>query len=469
MTVGITSTCSVLVFNYVSNVANGNNVVIVFSVIGVIIVGAIFCTICDVIRRRAMVERPVSQILKATEKIASGDFSVRLIPNHDYLKYDEYDLIYENINTLATELSKNELLKNDFISNVSHEIKTPLAVIQNYAQSLNNKKLDDKKKEEYIKGLVEQTKKLSDLISNILKLNKLENQKIVAEKEKFNLSELVRTTTLQFEEMIENKGLDLECDIDEIEIVSYQYLLEIVLNNLISNAIKFTNQGKIFISLKKQNQFVVVKVKDTGIGMDNEVGQHIFDKFYQGDKSRSTEGNGLGLALVKKVIDTIGGEISVESKVGVGTTFTIKLKQNINRWEMKKKNDFEFTYIAPTSEERKEIESIRRGYVKKEKTSLTKLEYLRKLDWKVKNIPTAYALIAGILGLLIFGLGMAMVLEWYLYVWGVIVAAVGVVPMGFANFINKKTIQHYKDKYSEEILRISDELLNTEEGNDWFW
>lgn len=331
LTVGITSTCSVLVFNYVSNVANGNNVVIVFSVIGVIIVGAIFCTICDVIRRRAMVERPVSQILKATEKIASGDFSVRLIPNHDYLKYDEYDLIYENINTLATELSKNELLKNDFISNVSHEIKTPLAVIQNYAQSLNNKKLDDKKKEEYIKGLVEQTKKLSDLISNILKLNKLENQKIVAEKEKFNLSELVRTTTLQFEEMIENKGLDLECDIDEIEIVSYQYLLEIVLNNLISNAIKFTNQGKIFISLKKQNQFVVVKVKDTGIGMDNEVGQHIFDKFYQGDKSRSTEGNGLGLALVKKVIDTIGGEISVESKVGVGTTFTIKLKQNINR------------------------------------------------------------------------------------------------------------------------------------------
>ena len=247
------------------------------------------------------------------------------------MKYDEYDLIYENINTLATELSKNELLKNDFISNVSHEIKTPLAVIQNYAQSLNNKKLDDKKKEEYIKGLVEQTKKLSDLISNILKLNKLENQKIVAEKEKFNLSELVRTTTLQFEEMIENKGLDLECDIDEIEIVSYQYLLEIVLNNLISNAIKFTNQGKIFISLKKQNQFVVVKVKDTGIGMDNEVGQHIFDKFYQGDKSRSTEGNGLGLALVKKVIDTIGGEISVESKVGVGTTFTIKLKQNINR------------------------------------------------------------------------------------------------------------------------------------------
>ena len=133
---------------------------------------------------------------------------------------------------------------------------------------------------------------------------------------------------------------------------------------------------------------------------------------------------------------------------------------------MKKKNDFEFTYVAPTSEERKEIESIRRGYVKKEKTSLTKLEYLRKLDWKVKNIPTAYALIAGIFGLLIFGLGMAMVLEWYLYVWGVIVAAVGVVPMGFANFINKKTIQHYKDKYSEEILRISDELLNTEEGND---
>lgn len=328
LTIGITSAASIFVYYLANEKTNGNATAIIFSVLGIIVFGAVLCTLFDVIRRKIMVEKPVKMILDATEKIAGGNFSVKLLPLHEYTKYDQYDLIFENINAMATELSKNEVLKNDFISNVSHEIKTPLAVIQNLAKTLQNKNLDEEKKEECLKGLIIQSKKLSDLITNILKLNKLENQEIVPEIEEIDLAELLRVCALGFENLFEKKNIKLECDIDEIKITSSASLLEIVLNNLISNAIKFTDAGgEILVSLKEDETHAIIKVKDTGCGISKEVGQHIFDKFYQGDTSHSSEGNGLGLALVKKVIDTIGGEISVESKVGVGSTFVVKLKK----------------------------------------------------------------------------------------------------------------------------------------------
>lgn len=326
LTITVTSTFSILVYYFANKGTNGNVCAVVFSVLGVIIFGAIFCCLMDIIRRRAMIDKPVKMILEATDKIASGDFNVNLIPLHDYSKFDQYDLIFENLNKMAGELSKNEVLKNDFISNVSHEIKTPLAVIQNYAKALNNQNLSEDKKSQYIDGLITQTHRLSTLVSNILKLNKLENQEIFAEKEKFDLAELIRETTLQFENVLERKKLELNCDIEEMEIENSPSLIEIVLNNLISNAIKFTEEGgKISISLKNLDEHAIIKVQDTGCGISNETGKHIFDKFYQGDTSHSGEGNGLGLALVKKVIDIIGGEISVESKLNKGSTFTIKL------------------------------------------------------------------------------------------------------------------------------------------------
>ena len=330
LTITITSTASILIYYFSTAKSHGNTTIVAFSVLGIIIFGAILCTISDIIRRKYMVEKPVKKILDATQKIASGDFSVKITHYHEYDKYDEYDLIFDNINAMAAELSKNELLKNDFISNVSHEIKTPLAVIQNFTKALQNPKLSKEKKEEYLKGLTIQTKKLSDLISNILKLNKLENQKIVPEIEEFDLSELLRVSILSFENLIEKKELELECDIDDMNIVSSKTMLEIVFNNLISNAIKFTEpHGKISISLKQDKTHATIKFKDTGCGISKEVGKHIFNKFYQGDSSHSSEGNGLGLALVKNVIDIIGGEISVESKVGEGSTFTVKLKKDI--------------------------------------------------------------------------------------------------------------------------------------------
>ena len=179
-----------------------------------------------------------------------------------------------------------------------------------------------------MQGLAFQTKKLSELITNILKLNKLENQQLLPENETFDLAELVRTSLLTYENLIDKKEIVLECDIDEIQLSGGESLVELIVNNLLSNAVKFTERGgKVQVSLKDEGENAVIKVKDSGCGISKEVGKHIFDKFYQGDTSHSSEGNGLGLALVKKVIDIIGGEIAVESKVGEGSTFTVKLKK----------------------------------------------------------------------------------------------------------------------------------------------
>ena len=229
---------------------------------------------------------------------------------------------------MANELSKSEVLKNDFIANVSHEIKTPLAVIQNYAKALKNPSLDSETKEKYISNLVEACQKLNGLITNILKLNKLENQKLLPEIKEFNLSELLANQVLQFESLIEKKEIDLVCEIEEdLFIKSEESYLEIIFNNLMSNAIKFSNpKGMIYVGLKKEKQNYHITFKDSGCGMDKETGKHIFDKFYQGDTSRSKEGNGLGLALVKRVIDIIGGSIHVTSQIGEGTEFIITIR-----------------------------------------------------------------------------------------------------------------------------------------------
>lgn len=295
----------------------------------VVFLSATVCTILDVIRRRIMIGRPLKEILHATELMAKGNFKIRLIPHHVYQDYDEFDLIKDDLNKMAKELSKSEVLKTDFISNVSHEIKSPLSVIQSYAVALNDDKLDKATKKKYLNNLQETCKKLSNLVTNILKLNKLENNKLTPEIKRFNLSESLTNQILQYEDLIEKKKLELDCNIEQdLYIESEESYLELIWNNLINNAIKFTNQGKISISLKKENGEYIVVVSDTGCGMDKETGSHIFDKFYQGDSSHSKEGNGLGLALVKKVIDVLGGTIKVESEVGVGTTFTVSIKED---------------------------------------------------------------------------------------------------------------------------------------------
>ena len=317
---------AILVYDWIRRKTE-SAVQIAVLILVLILILAGFCTFIDYLRRKYTVKRPVEKILNATEKISKGDFSVRLPIVHEYGKYNQYDLIMENLNVMTAELEKNEMLKSDFISNVSHEIKTPLAVIQNYASLLTSDCVSDTDRKKYAETLVGASKRITDLISNVLKLSKLENQEILEKKEKFSLTESLSDVVLGFETAIEKKNIELSCDFDDVSIVSSKSLLEIVWNNLISNAVKFTGDGgKIAISLKGNNGGAEVKVSDTGCGISSASGERIFEKFYQGDTSHSGEGNGLGLALVKKVIDVLGGEISVQSQINKGSTFTILLK-----------------------------------------------------------------------------------------------------------------------------------------------
>ena len=199
----------------------------------------------------------------------------------------------------------------------------------NYATMLQKPGIIEEEKNEYAKAISEAARKLAQLITNILKLNKLENQQIFPQPKEFDLGEQLCESLLGFEDAWEAKNLEIETDIeDNVRIKSDPALLSLVWNNLISNAVKFTpDGGKIGVSLKAEEEHVIVSVSDTGCGMKPEVGQHIFEKFYQGDTSHATQGNGLGLALVKRVVDILGGEIGVHSVYGQGSSFTVKFKR----------------------------------------------------------------------------------------------------------------------------------------------
>ena len=284
--------------------------------------------LADYIRRKIMVERPTKTITAATEKIMSGDFSVRIQPMQSS-GMEGFNQIAMAINQMAEELSGVETLRTDFIANVSHEMKTPLAVMQNYGTLLQSPDLTEEKRMEYAKGVTDASRRLSEMMTNILKLNRLENQQIFPETAAFDLGEQLCQCLLQFENVWEKKNIEIETDIaQDVKVEADAELLCLVWNNLFSNAFKFTGEGgTVSLSLTATEHHAIIKVKDTGCGMTAEVGAHIFEKFYQGDTSHSVQGNGLGLALVKRVIDILQGEIAVESAVGVGTAFTVKIRR----------------------------------------------------------------------------------------------------------------------------------------------
>ena len=283
----------------------------------------------DYIRRKRMVDRPVKQILSAAEKVMQGDFTVRIEPVKEFAGETGFNEIIHCFNKMTAELAGTETLRTDFIANVSHELKTPLAVMGNYSTMLQRPGITEEEKNEYAKAISDSARRLAQLITNILKLNKLENQQIFPQLDEYDLGEQLCESLLQFEDVWERKGLQIETDIEEdVRIRSDGELLSLVWNNLISNAVKFTPEGgTIGVSLKTGGNHVIVSVSDTGCGIKPEVGKHIFEKFYQGDTSHATQGNGLGLALVKRVVDIFSGEISVQSVCGQGSTFTVKFRR----------------------------------------------------------------------------------------------------------------------------------------------
>lgn len=299
---------------------------------GNVLLISFLATVIDTVRRKLTVDRMVKHIGEAAKQITRGDFSVRIKPGARFMADENFNEIIDCFNTLAQELSGVETLRTDFIANVSHELKTPLAVIQNYAAMLQKPDLTEEKRVEYAKTITESTRRLADLIANILKLNRLENQQIYPDKQIYNLGEQLCECLLNFEDTWEKKEIEINTEIEgEVFIESDPELLTLVWNNLFSNAMKFTEPGgTISLRLRLAGELAVVEVSDTGCGISPEVGRHIFEKFYQGDTSHAAQGNGLGLALVKRVMDIVGGDISVSSEVGEGSTFTVKIRRKRN-------------------------------------------------------------------------------------------------------------------------------------------
>ncbi len=267
--------------------------------------------------------KPLDDLIKSQKKVAKGDFSVKVIPpKGDSIISD----LVTGFNAMTDELDGTEIFRSDFINNFSHEFKTPIVSIKGFAKQLQNDDISEDQKREYIDIIVSESDRLASMSSNILLLTKFENQQIVSDKTEFYLDEQIRKCILLTEKQWTKKNLNLELELDEIKYYSNEEMLSHVWLNILGNAIKFTPEnGNITVKCYSDADNVTVKISDDGIGMDDKTQQRIFDKFYQGDSSHKSAGNGLGLALAKRVTDLCSGKISIKSQIGKGTTFTVKL------------------------------------------------------------------------------------------------------------------------------------------------
>jgi signal transduction histidine kinase len=272
-------------------------------------------------------DEPMRKLAEASRKVAGGDFSVYVPTVHTADRYDYLDEMILDFNKMVEELGSIETLKTDFFTNVSHEMKTPLAVISNNAQLLANNTISEERRRECTENIRVASRRMNSLITNMLKLNKLEKQTIKPAPERYDLCEQLAECIFQYEELLEERQLELAPQLeDRCFVCADSELMNLVWTNLISNAVKFTpNGGMITITQVSHDGIAEVSIADTGCGMDEITQKHIFEKFYQGDTSHATAGNGLGLALVKRILELSEGTISVQSTVGKGSIFTVSI------------------------------------------------------------------------------------------------------------------------------------------------
>lgn len=267
--------------------------------------------------------QPIQKIGRAFCELSEGNFSVRVPEDGRIVEMRE---IAKQFNAMTYDLSHTETLRTDFVANVSHEFKTPLSSVEGYATLLQTPNLPEEKRMYYAEKILENSRRLSTLTSNILLLSKLENQEMIIDNKKFRLDEQIRKTILLLEDRWSVKEIRFDMDLPIRTYYGSERLLGQIFYNIIDNAVKYSPRGgTVHIAIETSEDDVTVEISDEGEGMTEEVMRHIFEKFYQGDSSRKAEGNGLGLALVKRIADICGAEISVFSQKGEGSTFLIKL------------------------------------------------------------------------------------------------------------------------------------------------
>jgi len=267
--------------------------------------------------------KPLHQLIRATKTVSTGDFSIRVkeIDNDTEVA----DLL-RNFNHMAEELGSIEFFRNDFINSFSHEFKTPIVSIRGFAKQLQNEDLPPEKRREYTDIIINESERLANMSSNILLLTKLESQQIVADRAEYELDEQIRSCVILLEKQWSRKGLGIELSLDPVKIHGNAEVLSHLWINLIDNAVKYSDdRGHVAIECRETADGILFRIADDGPGMDENTRKHAFDKFFQGDPSHATRGNGLGLSIVKRIVVLHGGRIEVESGPGRGTTFTVRL------------------------------------------------------------------------------------------------------------------------------------------------
>lgn len=266
---------------------------------------------------------PLRETIRAAKKLGEGDFSVRV---HDDNGIFEVAELQDTFNNMASDLERLEIFRKDFISNFSHEFKTPIVSIRGFAHQLRYGDLPEDKREEYLEIICKESDRLTHMASRILLLSQYENQSIVTDKTAYDLDEQIRHCILLLEKQWDEKNLELDLDLEEVRCYANEEMLSQLFVNLLGNAVKFTPEGgTVGVVLRQDGQYATIRISDTGIGMPEEIRAHIFEKFYQGDTSHKSEGNGIGLTLVRRIVELCGGEISVESRENEGSIFTVRL------------------------------------------------------------------------------------------------------------------------------------------------
>ena len=272
-----------------------------------------------------IVLKNVREFITATDKLSKGDFSARL----NIKRPPEFKVLSKNFNKMAEELGGIEVLRTDFINNFSHEFKTPIISIKGFAEILMDDELPKEEKNEYLDIIIEESKRLTSLATNVLNLSKIETQVILKDIQRFNMGEQIRQSILLLDSKFESKNILLDVNIQDCYINGNKEMLNQVWVNLLDNAIKFNNKnGMVSINMKREENNILITIIDTGVGINKEAINKIFDKFYQEDTSHATNGNGLGLSIVKKIIELHGGTIQCDSIVSKGTKFTVTIPLN---------------------------------------------------------------------------------------------------------------------------------------------